>query len=267
MKGALTLKAGTLVDGYNSQDAGDTDVEVNIGTNSILSNSIVLNSGVTVDGDILVGIGGSVEDVIQDMGATTDERYAIPEEVEYPVITVPALTDMSTGISVHGTTLTIGPADSGEYSEITLKRAPNPGILEIAGGDVVLHVTGNIDLGQDCEIIVSEGASLTLYLDGNLVAGNDAGINNKNSPANFKLYGTGGAGQVFGLKAKGGFYGAVYAPNAEITINAGGDIYGSFVGSSFELKSGGNFYYDEALRNTSVDDVGVRFVIKQWSEE
>jgi len=267
VQGTMILKAGTLVDGYNSLDPGDTDVEVRIGTDSTLPNSIMLNFGVAVNGDVLVGVGGDVESVVQDQGATVDDKYAINVETVFPDITVPALPDKGTEISVHGTTLTMGPADNGEYDGIELKRAANPGVLEITGGDVVLHVTGDTSLGQDCEIIVREGASLTLYLDGDLVAGNQAGINNENSPVNFKLYGTGEGAQEFDLKAKGDFFGAVYAPNADIIINAGGDICGSFIGSNFEIKSGGNFKYDEALKNVSVDDEAVRFVIQHWSEE
>lgn len=267
VQGTLVLKAGTLVDGYNSLDPSDTDIKVQVGTNSILPDSVVLNSGVTVNGDIFVGVGGDVESVIQDQGAITGERYAINEEAVFPDITVPTLSDKDMEINIHGTTLTVGPADSGEYDGIELKRAVNQGILEIDGGDVVLHVTGDIKLGQDCEIVINEGASLTLYLDSDLVAGNNAGINNKNPPEKFKLYGTGGEEQQLDLKAKGDFFGAVYAPNADVIINAGGDIYGSFISSSFEMKSGGNFYYDEALRNVSVNDEAVRFVIKRWSEQ
>jgi len=263
----LVLKAGTLVDGYNSLDPDDTDVEVRIGTNSTEFDSIVLNSGVIVDGDVVVGVGGDVENVIQDNGATTGYRYAINEETVYPEITVPTLAYKDSAIEVHGKTITKEPADSGEYDEIRLKRAASPGVLEIDGGDVVLHITGNIDLGEECEIVVNEGASLTLYLDGDLDAGNNAGINNNNAPENFKLYGTGGEGQQLDIKAKGSFFGAVYAPNADVVVNAGGDIYGSLIGSSFEMKSGGNFYYDEALRNAGVDDEAVHFVVKQWSEE
>jgi len=262
----LVLKASTLVDGYNSSDPGITDVELKIGTNSILANSIVLNSGVIVDGDVLIGVGGDIEYVIQDLGATTDVRYAMNQEVVFEPIVVPTLPDKGGGISVHGSTLTLGPADSGTYGQISLKRAANPAVLEITGGDVVLHITGGIRMGQDCEIVVAEEASLTLYLNGDLLAGNEAGINNKNVPSKFKLYGTGGPGQQLNLKAKGDFFGAVYAPNADVVINAGGDIYGSFVSSNFELKSGGNFYYDEALKNVGVDDAAVRFVLKNWHE-
>ncbi len=262
----LTLKAGTLVDGYNSSDPTKADVELEIGTNSTAASSVTLNMGVTVDGDVLVGEDGDVATVIQGLGAATGERYAITETAQFPPVTAPNLPDMGM-INVHGTTLTIGPADSGTYTKIALKRAANPGILEIAGGDVILHVTGDIDLGQDCEIIIRPGSSLVLYLDGNLTAGNNSGINNQNAPASFKLYGTGPAGQAFDIKAKGDFSGAVYAPNADVVINAGGNVYGSFLGSSFQMNSGGNFYYDEMLKEVSVNDEAVRFVVKTWSEQ
>jgi hypothetical protein len=139
--------------------------------------------------------------------------------------------------------------------------------LEIAGGDVVLHVTGNIGMGQDCEIIITNGSSLTLYVGGDLSADNNAGFNNLTQiPGNLTIYGTGSA-QDWDIKAKSDVFGAVYAPNADITIMANGDVYGSVVAKSFEMKAGGNFYYDEALRNVTVDDEGVRFVVTRWHEE
>ncbi len=264
-QGNLTLKAGTLVDGYNSNDPSIHEVELLIGTNSILPDSIVLNSGVVVDGDVVVGAGGDVEEVVACSGTIAGDKYAAPLATDLLLVTPPGLADKGK-INVHGKTVTLGPNDSGRYDEIVLKRAVNPGILEIAGGDVVLHIINNIDMGEDCEIIVRPDASLTSYLGGNLSANNNAGINNQNTPAHFKLYGT-GAGQTLDIKAKGNVSGAVYAPNADITIMANGDVYGAFVGKSFQMNSGGNFYYDEALKEVGINDDAVRFVETQWSEE
>jgi len=263
----IVLMSNTQVDGYNSTDPSVTDVKVKIGTNSTAESSIILNSGVTVNGDLLVGPGGDVATVIKDLGATTGNWYAMSQEIALDPVTVPALSDKGTGINVHGTTLTIGPADSGKYTQIGLKRAAGPAVLQIDGGNVVLQVTGDIKLGQDCEIAIKQGASLELYLDGDLDAGNSAGINNANSPTKFKLYGTAQEQQQFVLKAKNNFVGAVYAPKAAVSINAGSDIYGAFTAKSFETKSGSRLYYDEALKNVSVEDTSVRFIVKQWGEE
>ena len=74
------------------------------------------------------------------------------------------------------------------------------------------------------------------------------------------------AGAVTVIKSQSDFSGVVYAPNADIVVMAMGDVYGSFIGNDFERKQGGNFYYDEALKDIRINDVGVRFVLDQWSE-
>jgi hypothetical protein len=212
-------------------------------------------------------VGGSVETVIKDLGASTYRKYAMLEDIELPLITAPELADMGSGIKVHGKTLTIGPTDNGKYGEIELKQAANPGILEVNGGDVVLYITGDIHLGQQCQIVIKDGSSLALYLDGNLEAGNEAGINNESVPSSLKIFGTSTQEQYLTLKAKSETLGAIYAPNAVVVIMADNDIYGSVTAKSFELKTGGNFYYDKALKYVTTDDDAVHFVIRQWCEE
>lgn len=263
---SLTLKSNTVVGGYNSSDPSDTDVDVQISTCSTSADRMILNSGVIVNGEVYVGVDGDPDTVIKDLGATTEGRYSLTEEPIFPPVVPPVLPDFDTDITIKGATFTIGPADSGRYDEIDLKRTSTPGVLEISGGDVVLHITGNVDMGQDCEIIIRPGASLKLYLDGDLEADNNAGFNNLTQiPGNFELYGT-GSDQEFDIRAKSDAFGAVYAPNADVTIMAQGDVYGSIVAENFEFKAGGNFYYDEALRNVNKDDDCVRFTVQRWSE-
>ena len=262
----LVLKSDTLVQGYDSSDLWDTDIEVIVATQSTLSGAMILGNGVGVDGDVAVGVGGIVDTVIKDLGASMHKKYAMLQNVDLPLAIPPPL-ESKGSITLQGKTSTIGPGDSGQYSMIDVKRATNPGILEVSGGDVVLYVTGNLGLGQDCEIIIKEGASLTLYLDGDMVADNSAGINNENDPSSLKLYGTSTEEQSLILKAKGDILGAIYAPNAKVTVMAKGDIRGSLIANSFELKNDGDFYYDAALRKVTTEDDVVRFVIIMWSEQ
>ncbi|MHC4111448.1 MAG: DUF7305 domain-containing protein [Planctomycetota bacterium] len=261
----LVLKSDTLVQGYNSGDPWDNDIEVVVATQSTVPGAMILNNGVGVDGDVAVGTGGNVDTVIKDLGASMHQKYSMLQNVNLPLATPPAL-ESKGSITIQGKTSTIGPGDSGQYSMIDVKRATNPGILEISGGDVVLYVTGNLGLGQDCEIIIKEGASLNLYLDGDMIADNSAGINNLNDPSNLKIYGTSTGEQSLILKAKSDILGAIYAPNANITVMAKTDIRGSLIAKSFELKNGGDFYYDEALRKVTTEDDVVHFVIRSWIE-
>jgi choice-of-anchor A domain-containing protein len=269
-KGSLVLKSNTAIDGYNSADPLDTEFKVNIGTQSTADSMVVLNSGVDVKGDVLVGLGGNPDTVIKDLGATTGDQLGGTENDPLPIITPPAtLIDKATDIAAKSATITLTPADSGQYSSISLEASKDAGILEIDGGDVVLYIAGDIDLGNSCEIIVKDNSSLTLYVDGDIVTGNGASIGTENPTKDamtLQLYGTGGAGQNLDIKAKNEWTGVIYAPNAHIDLYANGDAYGAIVAGSFEFKNGGNYYYDEALREVSIEDEGVSFVIERWYE-
>ncbi len=268
-KGSLVLKSGTVIDGYNSGDPLDTDFNVDIGTQSTEDSSVVLNSGVNVKGDVLVGLGGDPDTVIKDLGATTGDQFGGTEKDPLPLISPPALLDTGLDLTAKSEIVTITPTENGQYGNITLASSVKAGILEIDGGDVVLYITGNIDLGNSCEIVVKDNSSLTIYLDGDIVSGLGSSIGTENPSKDaltIQLYGTGEGEQNFDIKAKNEWTGVIYAPNANIDLYANGDIYGAIVGNSFEFKSGGNYYYDEALRTVSLEDEGVRFVVERWYE-
>jgi len=270
-KSTLVLKSGTVIDAYNSLDPLDTSGDADIGTQSTLDSSIVLNAGVTVDGDVTVGFGGNPETVIKDQGATvTGNQYPGTSTETLPEIAAPTdLIDTGKALFAQGQTITATPSENGQYSDITLKSGDSPGILRVEGGNVVLHITGDIQLGQSCQIVIADGSTLTLYVDGNIHCRESSGINTENPTKEasiLQIYGTSDGAQSFELKANGQFTGAVYAPNADVDLYAGGDVYGAVVGDSFEFKAGGNYHYDEALRQVDKDDAGVRYVVRRWEE-
>jgi len=268
-KETLVLKPDTLIDGYNSQDPFDTDVDVDLCTQSTGDSSVILNSGVVVKGDISVGVGGDPETAIKDMGATTGDQYAALVEDPLPLIYPPLLPNMGTSITAASETVTLTPADSGQYTDIIVSSASENGILEISGGNVVLYLKGDVDLGQGCELVIKDGASLTVFIDGDIHCRNGSAINAEfppEDPKTFQIYGTSETQQTFDIKAKNDWSGTIYAPYADVILYANGDFYGSTVSNNFELKSGGNYHYDEALREVQVGDLGVRFVVKRWYE-
>ncbi|MEA3226250.1 MAG: collagen-binding domain-containing protein [Planctomycetota bacterium] len=270
-KADLILKSNTLIDGYNSFDASDTGTDADIATQSATGSSVVLNNGVVISGNVRVGLGGNPDSVVKDLGATIDgSKHAATENEPLPEITAPTtLFNMGKAITAKGATITITPADSGKYTDIALKAAKDPGVLEISSGDVELHITGNINLGNSCEIIVKDGSSLTIYIDGDIACDNGSSISVEDASKDAKtlmLYSTGKDVQVFDLKAKNEWVGVIYAPNADISLYAKGDAYGAIVANTFEFKSGGNYHYDRALKKVSSDDEGVRFVVTNWNE-
>ncbi len=268
-KERLILKPDTLIDGYNSEDSSDTDFDVDISTQSTVDSSVILNSGVTVEGDVTVGVGGDPDTAIKDMGATTGDRISGIIEEPLPLISPPALPNKGVDITATGETVILNPADSGQYGDIVVSKGATVGVLEISGGDVVLYITGDIDLGESCELVVKDDSTLTIYIDGDIHCRANSAVNAEyppEEPSKFQIYGTSEVQQSFDIKAKNDWSGTIYAPNADVILYANGDFYGSTVSNSFELKAGGNYHYDEALRTVNVGDLGVRFVIKRWYE-
>ena len=270
VKDRISLMPNTLVAGYNSQDATDTDFDLKIGTTSTAANRIPLGPGTVVEGDVFVGVGGDPKTVIGAGGTITGQKLTLHEELDFPVITPPSLPNIGTALSATGKTISLDPTGSGTYTGISLSQSGgNSGVLEIQGGDVVLYITGNINMGNGCEVIVRPGSSLTLYVDGNISADNSVGFNNQaGNVKDFQLFATGTAEQVFSLKAKSSIFGTIYAPDVNITLYPSTEMRGAIVGKNVTFKSGGIFYYDEALRdNVSIDDVGARFIVKRWRED
>lgn len=277
-KQTLILKSDTVVDGYNSMDPLDDDIDVDIGTQSTLNDSVVLNNGVVVKGDVFAGTGSDLNAVIKDLGATTGDKYtAAPYSL--PQATAPAL-PAKPAIEAVGETVKITPADSGTYPEIYLRQFVEkvkgvtttiPSALVVEGGDVVLYMTGDIQLENSCEIVVTHNSTLTIYTDGNIHCRLGSGINTENPPEKaetLQIYATGQDKQFFDIKAKSEFTGVIYAPNADVDLYAKGDVYGSVIADSFEFKAGGNYHYDEALKEVGTNDYdkGARFVVERWHE-
>ena len=266
VKDRISLMPNTLVSGYNSQDATDTDFDLKIGTTSTAAGRIPLGPGTVVEADVFVGVGGNPNTVIGAGGTITGQKYTLHEELDFPVITPPSLPYIGTALSATSATITLDPTGSGTYTGISLSQT---GIVEIKGGDVVLYITGNINMGNGCEVIVRPGSSLTLYVDGNISADNSVGFNNQaGNVRDFQLFATGTSVQLFNMKAKSSIFGTIYAPDVDITLYPSAEMRGAIVGKNVTFKSGSVFYYDEALRdNVSIDDVGARFIVKRWREE
>lgn len=278
-KGLLSLKPGTTVDGYNSLDPFDTDVDLKIASTSVLDDQIILQPGVTINGDILVGVGGDPATIINDQGATTGDRSAMMVEPPLDDVITPVLPDMGTDIYVKGDTLTIGPADSGIYTSIEVAQKSEgtgeeevitPGVVVVDGGETVLHVTGDIWLKALCKINIMDGSSLILYVDGDIAcgAGSDIGYQGApEQPQHLQIYSTntGDYEQTFDIMAGSHFSGVIYAPYTDVSIYAEGDVYGSFITNSFDFKALGNLYYDDALRDITM--LNSRFIVDRWLEE
>ena len=255
----LYMKNGGTVDWYNF-DADDGNLQ--IGTNSAEPDSVVLHNNAIVNGDIGVGMGGDIDDVIVDNGATiTGETFTLTQIYELPLVTVPESLESSPSLGTINDSNTVI-TSSAKYNSIDLGNSETVTI----SGDITLYITGDITLGNSAELQIEEGASLTLYLGGDFEGQNSSLVNNETQdPQKLKIYGLDSC-ETIQFKNSADLYGAIYAPNADVIMHNSSNVYGAVVAESFDMKNSGVFMYDTSLRDVSINDEAVYFTITNWHE-
>ncbi len=260
----LELKAGTVVDAYNYNPGDPTPT---IGTNNTAEGAINLKIGTTINGDVVVGVDGYPDTVINSKRNVkiTGETYALTEEQIYPIIPPPDELMLSKSLGIinnDGMSITT----SGKYDAV---RMLNGKVISIEA-PVTLYVVGNIILDNSSQLQISPeypNASLTLYIGGNVICKNGGFINNLTKDADkLHIYGLENC-RSLDLRTEGDFYGAVYVPNADILLHNKVDFFGAVVCTSFIQDVYAEFNYDASLRKADPNDIGVRLVIDRWYEE
>jgi hypothetical protein len=249
-------------------------------TNSITSNAVTLKTGVTIPGDVVCGPGGDPATVIDTKSNTviTGSTYAADTTMQFPsVIVPPELVALAPSTFPNSSVVTV--KGNVKYGAITIGGSQTLRIWNdpcTAGGDTArIYVEGKLTLMNGAKVIVDNGASAKIYLGGNLEDKNSAssggGFETSANPdaRNFMVFATDTCASII-LKAKGDFYGAIYAPNANMVIDNSANLYGAYVGNqNVEIKNSGAFYFDTRLLNVFVNDAPAYLGIVKgsWWEE
>jgi len=207
---------------------------------------------------MVVGPGGDPDEVIDAAknAEITGQQYAAQEEKELPLKNPPAL--IYKGSQPTGTI-----SSSGRYDEIVMDNQEELYIV----GDVILEITGNVELDNLAFIEVTEGSSLVLYVGGEFDLSNNAKVNNlTKSPPRCIIYGTASEEVDYLWDNVSDFYGAIYAPNANIEVMNNSSIFGALVGNQLTIHPNAELHGDRALMEGSVNDPDAKFVIKGWRE-
>jgi hypothetical protein len=288
----IDLKSNTLIDGYDTTlgpyteppDYTNSHGYVRIGTTSIAENAIWLHQDTRVTGDILVGIDGDVDEVIQETpvgGSITGPWYILPTPWEFEPIIIPDGTYVPSGSIGNGTPwdgtgsyripeVVTGETTYLQFDEIDIPTGRNLIFL----GPVVVIVNQKLELNNSATLYVGEPdpayptypSNVTIYLNGNLEVKEGGNINNLSRiPFNFQLYGTSETYERWNIKNGGNYYGIYYGPNADIYTFPNAHFYGSISGHIFSLGNDGAVHYDHALSGLIENDTGFR--IYRWWEE
>ncbi len=260
--GSITMKNQGAIRGYNSADPSDTNVQAAIATLSTSSNSIYTQNNSYIYGDVYVGPGGDPDRVVREPSAVKGDMYVLPEETAMPIVEVPQY--VATKGSLTGRTINLNSSSSGKYTNIDIS---NNGRMQV-NGDVVLYITGDVKLNNNSEILIDQGSTLKLYVNGNMYFDNNSDIRTVSQyPGDSQIFGTTNCRTIH-FQNNSTIYSVICAPQADLTMNNNGAMYGAFITKSFEMKNGGTIYYDKALLGASVDFISgsANFSVIRWED-
>jgi hypothetical protein len=263
-----------------------TGGELTIQTNTVDKSGVVINNGVIIPGDVVVGPGGSPDTVIDTKKDAMIQGEARPaaEPIDFKPVNVPTL-PAGQPITYSGGIANI--TSSGAYSG-NISVDPNKTLrFGGSGGNLVIFIDGNFTLKNTAKLTVAAGSTLKLYVSNNLTADNGSFITNEIVPLtgtpsqtqietaamSFSIYGTSACQslpcQSITIQNSGNFYGTIYAPNAFVDIKNSGNMYGAVVGGSdIWVHNSGNFYFVEKLREIIDPNLpSSTFAIVRWWEE
>jgi len=137
------------------------------------------------------------------------------------------------------------------------------GSVYVGATNTVLYVTGSISIGSGGgsikkgdappEIHIGPGASLTIYMAGATTTISGNGVVNDTAQAGaFAYYGL-PSNTSISLKGNGAFFGTIYAPEADFTLNGSGtsksidDFTGASITTTTTMTGNFRFHYDENL--------------------
>jgi hypothetical protein len=166
--------------------------------------------------------------------------------------------DQGPGVTIYGSTspltslLRFAPVDSAGPAAVNNnlaipQRYLSGGKFSISGSDVVHFPAGTYFFTG---FSVSENAGVemdgpvTIYVAGDVTL-SDGTHAFASRPASFKLMVVGTASVE--LKTSGDVHAVVYAPQGQVLIGGGGQLFGSVVGKTLRVSAHGGIHYDESL--------------------
>jgi hypothetical protein len=242
----VTIGNGTVAlsaDSYDSDD-GDYDPgtatdDADVGTNSTAVDAVWVRPLGSVNGDIFVGADAASPDLcVNNMGTITGDILALDDPLVLPSVNIPS------GLI--------------ELGDVWLDAEQ-----ELVLNEGMYHLT-DLDLFGSARIVCN--GKVVLFVDESTDAatpdiriGGNGIVNTSQIPANCVLYCSHDVVSVE-ISGNAAFYGGIYAPNADIALNAG-DVFGALIGRTVTLNGANSaVHYDTALR----DNISPYALMRSW---
>ncbi|MCL4457191.1 MAG: pilus assembly PilX N-terminal domain-containing protein [Nitrospirae bacterium] len=169
---------------------------------------------------------------------------------------------------------TIGVAGQSKDYYLTSFSMDSNAVVTVQG-DVTMYVNGNFSMNSNTQIIFGSGAKLTIYVTGTFTLDSNTDINNNiaggQTPSNLTIYSNNqslsNSDYKINLKSNSGFRGTIYAPKTAIEVNSNASIYGAMRGRYVDMKSNGDFKYDEELGKIENGGTPEGYKLLYWQEK
>lgn len=270
-KRGMVLKGNNVIfDSYDSRDGpygpGNINSNITIATISVEVDAIDIGNadvyGFVATGRNMPDVGpkGSITDY-GNPGKVDTSRITTDYYAEFPDVEAPVLSSPSTSIISNGTIM------GGDYKISDWSLSGNDTVTIV--GDTRIVISGDIDVKGKASIKIEPGASLQIYSDDDIdIAGNGI-INESGRPEQLMIFGldAGQGDDDIKISGNGSLFAAVYAPNANVTLNGGGNsghVFGAAVGYDARLVGNAHFSFDEALEDYNLGSGG--YEIDEWVE-
>jgi len=227
--GIVTASADSYTSDQGNYGGSNVAARADIGTNSIVSGAVEILPLGQVHGNVTVGAGASDPlAVVNNKGTITGTITS----AEAPTL-LPSITSIPPGaINLGDVWLEADQQlvlNEGTYYMTDLDMFGNSSI--VCNGKVVIYMDESTDQSTP-----------------DIRIGGNGFVNTSKIPSNLVLYCKDDVVSI-AISGNAQFYGAIYAPQAEINLNSG-VVFGSLVGKSVKLNGANSaVHYDEALRD------------------
>jgi hypothetical protein len=134
-----------------------------------------------------------------------------------------------------------------------------------------MTIQGTLNIGRP-----GEQGPVEIYVEGDIkVAANGTVVNSSEIPTNMLIFCQGRSVTIGGCKGPSdrtdpayyhyGFFGGIYAPNADVSIGGGTNLYGSITGFRITVEGNSEVHYDEAMGDVIIGPP-TGFTVVRWKE-
>ena len=266
--GAVDLKASSGIYSYNSNTTPSPNPAdypaASTGNGDVGSNTLVrAYNGTYIGGDVGLGASSGGTDASYTATGTPivtggtaavgrvdpDPLGAIGGELAAKFTTYSVTNDNASAgtVGVSGTTISAGTG-----ATVTLVGKP---------GGANYYITDlTLKNGATLNVNTTNGP-VNIYLTGALEAKNGSTINVNGLPTRFSIFSNATDSVIF--KHGSAFKGTVYAPYAPVEMKNSADTFGLIWGATIDIKNSGQFFFDEALKDTHQGKDGI---ITAWRD-